>query len=113
MEITSDPVTQQPSTNDPQNSPVHSHKHLSQLIIPADDPLLTDVWIGIILVLMVLICIGYICTCVLYHKFRRWKQQGELLRIYPRLSSKFQGAYQVLQNLISPPNFFEIVLIDS
>ncbi|XP_065206458.1 uncharacterized protein LOC135835878 [Planococcus citri] len=41
----------------------------------ADDPLLTDVWIGLILILMVLICIGYICTCLLYHKFRRWKQE--------------------------------------
>lgn len=44
----------------------------------ADDPLLTDVWIGLILILMVLICVGYICTCILYHKFRRWKQESEL-----------------------------------
>lgn len=55
---------------------IEDQKPLSSFV--ADDPFLTDVWIGIILILMVLICVGYICTCILYHKFRRWKQEGEL-----------------------------------
>ncbi|XKL60644.1 hypothetical protein PGB90_007701 [Kerria lacca] len=50
------------------------HRPPSQFI-SSDDIYLPDVWVGLILILMVLVCIGYICTCVLYHKFRRWKQQ--------------------------------------
>ncbi len=49
---------------------------LPRFIASSDDPLLTDVWIGMILILMVLVCVGYICACILYHKFRRWKRHG-------------------------------------
>ena len=60
---------------------VHIEDEKSLPSYVADDPYLTDVWIGIILILMVLICVGYICTCILYHKFRRWKREGNKIHL--------------------------------
>ncbi|XP_046675348.1 protein commissureless 2 homolog [Homalodisca vitripennis] len=40
------------------------------------DRLLTDLWVGIVLTLMVLSCIGCLFSCFLYHAFRQWQARG-------------------------------------
>jgi len=39
--------------------------------------LLTDVWVGVVLSLMVLSCVCCVCSCFIYHKFQQWKHAGE------------------------------------
>ncbi|CAG9862742.1 unnamed protein product [Phyllotreta striolata] len=34
---------------------------------------LADVWVGIVLTLMVLSCVCFMCSCLIYHKFQQWK----------------------------------------
>lgn len=43
--------------------------------VPYDDydRIFTDLWVGVVLTLMVLSCIGCLCSCFLYHKFQQWK----------------------------------------
>ncbi|RZF33951.1 hypothetical protein LSTR_LSTR010434 [Laodelphax striatellus] len=38
------------------------------------DRFISDVWIGVVLTLMVLSCVGCLCSCFLYHKFQQWKR---------------------------------------
>ncbi|XP_073995070.1 protein commissureless 2 homolog isoform X2 [Rhodnius prolixus] len=38
--------------------------------------LVSDVWVGIVLILMILSCIGCVCSCLLYHKFQQWKHHS-------------------------------------
>ncbi|XP_075214751.1 protein commissureless 2 homolog isoform X2 [Lycorma delicatula] len=38
------------------------------------DRFISDVWIGVVLTLMVLSCVGCLCSCLLYHKFQQWKR---------------------------------------
>uniref|UniRef100_A0AAR5PRH3 Uncharacterized protein n=1 Tax=Dendroctonus ponderosae TaxID=77166 RepID=A0AAR5PRH3_DENPD len=44
---------------------------------PLSDPVyeqfLADVWVGIVLTLMVLSCVCFMCSCLIYHKFQEWK----------------------------------------
>lgn len=44
-------------------------------VVPYDDydRIFTDLWVGVVLTLMVLSCIGCLCSCFLYHKFQQWK----------------------------------------
>lgn len=39
---------------------------------------LADIWVGIVLTLMVLSCVCFMCTCLIYHKFQQWKIRGKL-----------------------------------
>lgn len=39
-----------------------------------DDHYIADVWVGVILTLLVLSCIGCVCSCLLYYKFQEWKR---------------------------------------
>lgn len=43
--------------------------------VPYDDydRIFTDLWVGVVLTLMVLSCVGCLCSCFLYHKFQQWK----------------------------------------
>lgn len=36
---------------------------------------LADVWVGIVLTLMVLSCVCFMCSCLIYHKFQQWKNR--------------------------------------
>lgn len=38
---------------------------------------LADIWVGIVLTLMVLSCVCFMCSCLIYHKFQQWKSRGE------------------------------------
>lgn len=38
---------------------------------------LADVWVGIVLTLMVLSCVCFMCSCLIYHKFQQWKHRGK------------------------------------
>ncbi|KAH1024064.1 hypothetical protein HUJ05_003624 [Dendroctonus ponderosae] len=48
---------------------------------PLSDPVyeqfLADVWVGIVLTLMVLSCVCFMCSCLIYHKFQEWKNGDE------------------------------------
>lgn len=50
---------------------------------PLSDPVyeqfLADVWVGIVLTLMVLSCVCFMCSCLIYHKFQEWKHRGKLI----------------------------------
>lgn len=45
---------------------------------PEYEQFLADVWVGIVLTLMVLSCVCFMCSCLIYHKFQQWKSRGEL-----------------------------------
>ncbi|XP_023028988.1 uncharacterized protein [Leptinotarsa decemlineata] len=40
---------------------------------PEYEQFLADVWVGIVLTLMVLSCVCFMCSCLIYHKFQQWK----------------------------------------
>ncbi|KAL1491013.1 hypothetical protein ABEB36_011674 [Hypothenemus hampei] len=42
---------------------------------PVYEQFLADVWVGIVLTLMVLSCICFMCSCLIYHKFQEWKHR--------------------------------------
>lgn len=42
---------------------------------------LADVWVGIVLTLMVLSCVCFMCSCLIYHKFQQWKSRGKVLQL--------------------------------
>lgn len=46
------------------------------IIDPEYEQFLADVWVGIVLTLMVLSCVCFMCTCLIYHKFQQWKTRG-------------------------------------
>lgn len=53
------------------------------IVDPEYEQFLADVWVGIVLTLMVLSCVCFMCTCLIYHKFQQWKSRGEnLLNTY-------------------------------
>lgn len=41
--------------------------------------LMSDVWVSIVLILMILSCVGCVCSCLLYYKFQKWKVTGKIL----------------------------------
>lgn len=41
-----------------------------------EEQLITDVWVGIVLTLLVLSCAASMCACMLYHRFQLWKRRG-------------------------------------
>lgn len=45
---------------------------------PIYEQFLADVWVGIVLTLMVLSCVCFMCSCLIYHKFQEWKNRGGL-----------------------------------
>lgn len=47
------------------------------IVDPEYEQFLADVWVGIVLTLMVLSCVCFMCTCLIYHKFQQWKTRGE------------------------------------
>lgn len=48
-------------------------------VVDADyEQFLADVWVGIVLTLMVLSCVCFMCTCLIYHKFQQWKSRGKI-----------------------------------
>lgn len=46
---------------------------------PEYEQFLADVWVGIVLTLMVLSCVCFMCSCLIYHKFQQWKSRGRYL----------------------------------
>ncbi|KAJ8920568.1 hypothetical protein NQ315_004707 [Exocentrus adspersus] len=42
---------------------------------PEYEQFLADVWVGIVLTLMVLSCVCFMCSCLIYHKFQQWKSR--------------------------------------
>lgn len=42
------------------------------------DRFVADVWVCVALTLMILSCIGLLCSCMLYHKLQQWKQHGKI-----------------------------------
>ncbi|CAG9767643.1 unnamed protein product [Ceutorhynchus assimilis] len=42
---------------------------------PVYEQFLADVWVGIVLTLMVLSCVCFMCSCLIYHKFHECKQR--------------------------------------
>lgn len=49
------------------------------VVDPEYEQFLADVWVGIVLTLMVLSCVCFMCTCLIYHKFQQWKSRGECI----------------------------------
>lgn len=49
------------------------------VVDPEYEQFLADVWVGIVLTLMVLSCVCFMCTCLIYHKFQQWKSRGEFI----------------------------------
>lgn len=47
------------------------------IVDPEYEQFLADIWVGIVLTLMVLSCVCFMCTCLIYHKFQQWKSRGE------------------------------------
>lgn len=39
----------------------------------------SDIWIGVILTLLVISVVFFICSCFLYHKFQEWKNSCKFL----------------------------------
>lgn len=50
-----------------QHHVIHPHHETE---IPA---VVSDIWIGVILTLLIVSVIFFICSCFLYHKFQQWK----------------------------------------
>ncbi|CAH0558302.1 unnamed protein product [Brassicogethes aeneus] len=46
---------------------------VSAVTDPEYEQFLADVWVGIVLTLMVLSCVCFMCSCLIYHKFQQWK----------------------------------------
>lgn len=44
----------------------------------AEEKIITDVWVGIVLTLLVMSCVACMCSCVIYHRFQIWKRSGEI-----------------------------------
>lgn len=42
------------------------------------EQLLADIWVGVLLSAILLSCVCCMCTCLVYHKFQKWKRLGEL-----------------------------------
>lgn len=40
------------------------------------DQLVADIWVGVLLSAILLSCVCCMCTCLIYHKFQRWKRLG-------------------------------------
>ncbi|XP_017467389.1 PREDICTED: uncharacterized protein LOC108359836 [Rhagoletis zephyria] len=67
-----------------QHHVIHPHHETE---IPA---VVSDIWIGVILTLLIVSVIFFICSCFLYHKFQQWKnsyrtnpEPGEICRHFP------------------------------
>lgn len=43
---------------------------------------LADVWVGIVLTLMVLSCVCFMCSCLIYHKIQQWKTRSKYYFIF-------------------------------
>ncbi|XP_060517135.1 protein commissureless 2 homolog [Cylas formicarius] len=54
---------------------VNENQEVSAVADPAYEQFLADVWVGIVLTLMVLSCVCFMCTCLIYHKFQEWKSR--------------------------------------
>lgn len=54
---------------------VGEETEVTALSDPAYEQFLADVWVGIVLTLMVLSCVCFMCSCLIYHKFQEWKQR--------------------------------------
>lgn len=52
---------------------------------PEYEQFLADVWVGVVLTLMVLSCVCFMCSCLIYHKFQQWKSRGNYLRFLNHL----------------------------
>lgn len=67
------------------------------------EPITSDLWIGIVLILMILSCIGCVCSCLLYHKFQQWKQHERRNGLDPecprRPSSESLPSYTLVTGL--------------
>ncbi|XP_019873166.1 protein commissureless 2 homolog [Aethina tumida] len=48
---------------------------VSAITDPEYEQFLADVWVGIVLTLMVLSCVCFMCSCLIYHKFQQWKSR--------------------------------------
>lgn len=72
---------------------VGEETEVTALSDPAYEQFLADVWVGIVLTLMVLSCVCFMCSCLIYHKFQEWKQRGNLKRIKRFLLVHCQGSF--------------------
>ncbi|KAF7273102.1 hypothetical protein GWI33_014163 [Rhynchophorus ferrugineus] len=50
-------------------------RDLSTFSEPTYQEFLTDVWVGIVLTLMVVSCVCFMCSCLVYHKIQEWKER--------------------------------------
>ncbi|CAH0382022.1 unnamed protein product [Bemisia tabaci] len=64
-----------------------------------DDHYIADVWVGVILTLLVLSCIGCVCSCLLYYKFQEWKRS--LLAQNPEAGEGNEGYVYEVESLPS------------
>ncbi|XP_030752455.1 protein commissureless 2 homolog [Sitophilus oryzae] len=49
---------------------------VTRMADPAYQEFLTDVWVGIVLTLMVVSCVCFMCSCLVYHKIQEWKDRA-------------------------------------
>ncbi|XP_066156129.1 protein commissureless 2 homolog [Euwallacea fornicatus] len=56
-------------------SQVGEDADVTSLSDPVYEQFLADVWVGIVLTLMVLSCVCFMCSCLIYHKIQEWKHR--------------------------------------
>ncbi|XP_066262688.1 protein commissureless 2 homolog [Euwallacea similis] len=56
-------------------SQVGEESDVTALSDPVYEQFLADVWVGIVLTLMVLSCVCFMCSCLIYHKIQEWKHR--------------------------------------
>lgn len=60
-----------------------------------EEKLITDVWVGIVLTLLVLSCVACMCSCIIYHRFQIWKRNGKYFLFFV-----FRLHYDVVVSLL-------------
>lgn len=72
----------------------------------------SDIWIGVILTLLIVSVIFFICACFLYHKFQQWKNSCKFYieeeKILIKLKSKRNKSFESQPFKKSEFNFFPI-----
>ncbi|XP_055905951.1 protein commissureless 2 homolog isoform X2 [Eupeodes corollae] len=79
------------STDDDSDGPVSISLHPHGMTEAEYNRVVSDIWIGVILTLLIVTVIFFICSCFLYHKFQQWKNSyrtsdtlnpGDVIRRY-------------------------------